>query len=94
MPTLDSVVRCDPDVLGGTPVFAGTRPHGVELNFVSGRRIWPGLRCPLTAGFDTPAEVYEGGRGDRDGRASSKWSRSPIQSFWLATNVTSAGQRV
>ena len=25
MPTLDSVVRCDPDVLGGTPVFAGTR---------------------------------------------------------------------
>jgi len=25
MPTLESVVRCDPDVLGGTPVFAGTR---------------------------------------------------------------------
>ena len=25
MPTLDSLVRCDPDVLGGTPVFAGTR---------------------------------------------------------------------
>ena len=25
MPTLDSVVRCDPEVLGGTPVFAGTR---------------------------------------------------------------------
>ncbi len=25
IPTLDSVVRCDPDVLGGTPVFAGTR---------------------------------------------------------------------
>ena len=25
MPTLDSVVRCNPDVLGGTPVFAGTR---------------------------------------------------------------------
>jgi uncharacterized protein (DUF433 family) len=25
MPMLDSVVRCDPDVLGGTPVFAGTR---------------------------------------------------------------------
>ena len=25
MPTLDSVVRCDPGVLGGTPVFAGTR---------------------------------------------------------------------
>jgi uncharacterized protein (DUF433 family) len=24
-PTLESVVRCDPDVLGGTPVFAGTR---------------------------------------------------------------------
>ena len=25
MSTLESVVRCDPDVLGGTPVFAGTR---------------------------------------------------------------------
>ena len=25
MPALESVVRCDPDVLGGTPVFAGTR---------------------------------------------------------------------
>ena len=25
MATLESVVRCDPDVLGGTPVFAGTR---------------------------------------------------------------------
>jgi uncharacterized protein (DUF433 family) len=25
MPTLESVVRCDPGVLGGTPVFAGTR---------------------------------------------------------------------
>ena len=25
MPTLDSVVRCDPEVLGGTPVFVGTR---------------------------------------------------------------------
>ena len=25
MPTLESVVRCDPDVLGGAPVFAGTR---------------------------------------------------------------------
>lgn len=25
MPTLESVVRCDPDVLGGTPVFTGTR---------------------------------------------------------------------
>ncbi len=25
MPTFESVVRCDPDVLGGTPVFAGTR---------------------------------------------------------------------
>ena len=25
MPTLESVVRCTPDVLGGTPVFAGTR---------------------------------------------------------------------
>ena len=24
-PTVESVVRCDPDVLGGTPVFAGTR---------------------------------------------------------------------
>lgn len=24
-PTLESLVRCDPDVLGGTPVFAGTR---------------------------------------------------------------------
>lgn len=25
MPTLESVVQSDPDVLGGTPVFAGTR---------------------------------------------------------------------
>ena len=25
MPSLESVVRCDPDVLGGTPVFTGTR---------------------------------------------------------------------
>jgi uncharacterized protein (DUF433 family) len=25
MPTPKSVVRCDPEVLGGTPVFAGTR---------------------------------------------------------------------
>ena len=25
MTPLESVVRCDPDVLGGTPVFAGTR---------------------------------------------------------------------
>lgn len=25
MPTLESVVRSDPDVLGGTPVFTGTR---------------------------------------------------------------------
>ncbi|MBA2355520.1 MAG: DUF433 domain-containing protein [Acidobacteria bacterium] len=25
VPTLESVVRCDPEVLGGTPVFAGTR---------------------------------------------------------------------
>lgn len=25
MPSLESVVRSDPDVLGGTPVFAGTR---------------------------------------------------------------------
>ena len=25
MPTFKSVVRCDPEVLGGTPVFAGTR---------------------------------------------------------------------
>lgn len=25
MPTLESIVRSDPDVLGGTPVFAGTR---------------------------------------------------------------------
>ncbi|MGH9147383.1 MAG: DUF433 domain-containing protein [Vicinamibacterales bacterium] len=25
MPTLESVVRSDPNVLGGTPVFAGTR---------------------------------------------------------------------
>jgi uncharacterized protein (DUF433 family) len=24
-PAVDSVVRCDPEVLGGTPVFAGTR---------------------------------------------------------------------
>ena len=24
-PTVESVVRCDPEVLGGTPVFAGTR---------------------------------------------------------------------
>jgi len=25
MPSLESVVRSDPEVLGGTPVFAGTR---------------------------------------------------------------------
>ena len=25
MPTLESVVRCDPEILGGTPVFAGTQ---------------------------------------------------------------------
>ncbi len=25
MPTLKSVVRSDPEILGGTPVFAGTR---------------------------------------------------------------------
>ncbi len=25
MPTIESVVRSNPDVLGGTPVFAGTR---------------------------------------------------------------------
>ena len=25
MPTLESVVRRDPEILGGTPVFAGTR---------------------------------------------------------------------
>lgn len=25
MPTLQSVVRSDPEILGGTPVFAGTR---------------------------------------------------------------------
>lgn len=25
MPSLESVIRIDPDVLGGTPVFAGTR---------------------------------------------------------------------
>ena len=25
IPALESVVRCDPDVLGGTPVFTGTR---------------------------------------------------------------------
>lgn len=25
MPTLESVVRVDPEILGGTPVFAGTR---------------------------------------------------------------------
>lgn len=25
MPTLESIVRSDPEVLGGTPVFAGTR---------------------------------------------------------------------
>jgi uncharacterized protein (DUF433 family) len=24
-PTVESIVRCDPEVLGGTPVFAGTR---------------------------------------------------------------------
>lgn len=24
-PTLESVIRCDPEVLGGTPVFVGTR---------------------------------------------------------------------
>jgi uncharacterized protein (DUF433 family) len=25
VPTLETIVRSDPDVLGGTPVFAGTR---------------------------------------------------------------------
>jgi len=25
MSTLESVIRCDPEILGGTPVFAGTR---------------------------------------------------------------------
>jgi uncharacterized protein (DUF433 family) len=25
MSAIDSVIRCDPEVLGGTPVFAGTR---------------------------------------------------------------------
>jgi len=25
MPILESVIRCDPEVLGGTPVFVGTR---------------------------------------------------------------------
>ena len=25
MPTRESVIRCDPEVLGGTPVFVGTR---------------------------------------------------------------------
>lgn len=25
MPTLESVIRSDPEILGGTPVFAGTR---------------------------------------------------------------------
>ena len=25
MPTLESVVQCDPEILGGTPVFSGTR---------------------------------------------------------------------
>ena len=25
MLTLESLVQCDPDILGGTPVFAGTR---------------------------------------------------------------------
>ena len=25
MPSLESVVRCDPEILGGTPVFSGTR---------------------------------------------------------------------
>ena len=25
MPTLESVIRCDPEILGGTPLFAGTR---------------------------------------------------------------------
>lgn len=24
-PTVESIVRCDPEVLGGTPVFTGTR---------------------------------------------------------------------
>jgi uncharacterized protein (DUF433 family) len=25
MPTTSAIVHCDPDILGGTPVFAGTR---------------------------------------------------------------------
>ncbi len=37
MSTLESVVRCDPDVLGGTPVFAGTRvPVKNLLDYLAG----------------------------------------------------------
>ena len=37
MSTFESVVRCDPDVLGGTPVFAGTRvPVKNLLDYLAG----------------------------------------------------------
>ena len=37
MSTLESVVRCDPHVLGGTPVFAGTRvPVKNLLDYLAG----------------------------------------------------------
>ena len=25
MPAIDAIIHCDPDILGGTPVFTGTR---------------------------------------------------------------------
>jgi uncharacterized protein (DUF433 family) len=32
-----SVVRCDPDILGGTPVFVGTRvPVQALINYIEG----------------------------------------------------------
>ncbi len=35
MPAPSSVVHCDPDILGGTPVFVGTRvPVGTLLDYL------------------------------------------------------------
>ncbi len=37
MPAMSSVVSCDPDILGGTPVFVGTRvPVGTLLEYLEG----------------------------------------------------------
>ena len=49
MPTLESVVRSDPDVLGGTPVFAGTRvPVKNLLDYLAAGRQLGALHRPLS----------------------------------------------